>query len=108
MSIEVHKVYRNIKSRDTIFGLDVSDLIVMACVLNIVFRFHKTDVWSGKLLNVAIVAAIYLILIFVKRQFPKGYLKNLINFLFKKRRFVADRDTELLSLKEIIDEKERH
>jgi hypothetical protein len=106
--LEVHKVYRNIKSRDTMFGLDVSDLLVMACVINIVFRFHKTDVWSGKLLNVAIVAAIYLILIFVKRLFPKGYLKNLINFLFKKRRFVPDRDTELISLKQVIDEKERY
>lgn len=99
-------IFRNLTLRDTFFGLDMTDLVVMACVVNIVFRFHRATHWSGKILNVVIVLGSYLSLILIKRQFPKGYLNNMVRFLFKRRRFVPDRDV-LKSAQEVLCEKER-
>lgn len=99
-----HPTYRNLTSRDTLFGLDLYDLAIVGCVANVIFRFNRTDLWLGKLLNVAVIVLVYLGLVLVKRRYPKGYIKNMINFLFKKRRFVAHGDTLLEPLKQVIHE----
>lgn len=75
-------VYRNLSSRDTLFGLDLFDLVILAAITNIVFRVHQPQVWSGKLLNVLIVAMSYVLIAGLKRIFPPGYFKNRVAFLF--------------------------
>lgn len=96
-----HPVYRNLTSRDTLFGLDLYDLVILAAVANLVFRLHHPDVWSGKILNVIIVILSYLMLILLKRRFPPGHLKNRIGFMFTKHRFRPDPEDKLKSLNEV-------
>ncbi len=90
-----HPVYRNLASRDTLFGLDLYDLVVMAAVTNLVFRLHQPAIWSGKILNVVIVALSYVVLVLIKRQFPPGYLKNRVNFLFRRRRYRPEPEDQI-------------
>lgn len=82
-----HRVYRNLRHKDTLFGLELTDLVVIAAVANVVFRVHQPDVWAGKLLNVIIVAISYLILVFIKRRLPTGYISNYVHFLFRNRSY---------------------
>lgn len=89
-----HPVYRNLSSRDTLFGLDLYDVVIMAAIANLVFRLHRPEVWSGKLLNVIIVAMSYLILVFVKRHFPPGYINNRVAFLFRKHRYLPEPENQ--------------
>lgn len=90
-----HTVYRNLSSRDTLFGLDLYDLVIMAAVTNLVFRLHRPAIWSGKLLNVVIVVVCYVVLVVIKSKFPPGYLQNRMNFLFRNRRYRPDPEDQL-------------
>lgn len=90
-----HRVYRNLTSRDTLFGLDLYDLVILAAITNIIFRIHNPQVWSGKLLNIAILVISYVALVVIKRQFSPGFLKNRISFFYRKHRFRPDPESQL-------------
>lgn len=89
-----HTAYRNLAVGDTLFGLSLVDLAILACVVNIVFRFNRSDEWTGKLFNFVIIAIVYFGIIFSKRYFAKGYLTNMVRFLFKSRRCQITKDEE--------------
>lgn len=94
-------VYRNLSSSDTLFGLELFDLVIMAAITNLVFRLHQTQVWSGKILNVLIVALSYVFFAAAKRLFPPGYFKNRVAFLFSRHRFRPDPEGCLKPMQEI-------
>jgi hypothetical protein len=100
-----HQVYRNLGVRDTLFGLTLVDIVIVASVLNIVLRFNKSDLWIGKLSNFAIVGLTYIFLVLIKRYFPKGYIQNMVKFLFKTRRFLPNSDKQLNPFRQVAHEK---
>jgi hypothetical protein len=94
-------VYRNLSMQDTLFGLDLFELVIMAALTNLVFRIHQPQVWSGKLLNGLIVAMSYLLIAGVKKMFPPGSFKNRVNFLFTRHRFRPEPEEILKSMHEV-------
>ena len=102
-----HRVYRNLSVGDTLFGLSLVDLGILACVVNIVFRYNRSNDWTVKLFNFAIIGVVYIGIILAKRYFAKGYLTNMIHFLFKRRRYLPTREEKLTPLKQVLHEKER-
>ena len=100
-----HCVYRNLSVRDTFFGLDLTDLVIMSVIVNLVFGVNTSHYWVSRLLNFVIIVSAYLFLSVIKSKLPKKYLSNLINFLFKSRCYLARFDTQLRPLYEVISER---
>jgi len=90
-----HRIYRNLHSKDTIFGLELYDLVILAAMTNIVFRLNQSQIWSGKILNVVIVLISYLLLVVIKKKMPPDYIKNQVGFLFRTRRYLPDPEEKL-------------
>jgi len=103
-----HPIYRNLTVKDKFFGLDIIDLIIMAVIVNVVFSVSPAHGWTVRILNIAIISLAYLFLSLIKSKFPKGYLTNVVNFLFKERRYLPERDRELKSFYEANHETKKY
>lgn len=90
----MHVVYRNLDERDTLFGLDIMDILVLGIVMMLVFKFNDGDGLAPKMINFIIVGLNYLILVYVKRHLPKRYFQSMLDFLFKPRIFLPEKEIE--------------
>lgn len=90
----MHVVYRNLNERDTLFGLDIMDILILGIGMMLLFKFNDGDGLVPKMINFIILGLIYLTLVYVKRHLPKGYIQSMLDFLFKPRIFLPEREEE--------------
>lgn len=90
----MHVVYRNLDQRDTIFGLDIIDILVLGISMMLLFRFNDSPGFISRGINLSLMAVIYLTLVYTKRHLPKGYFQHMLDFLFKPRILLPDREQQ--------------
>ncbi|MDO8526757.1 MAG: hypothetical protein Q7T03_03605 [Deltaproteobacteria bacterium] len=80
--LEVHKVYRNIDTKDLLFGFEIIDLFLIFFVFNLgnIFDF-------GLITNLTACLLFAAILRLVKLNKPRGYLAELIRFFTRRHRW---------------------
>ena len=83
------KGYTKIESRNTIFGLEFFDVIVLVLIYLVVFMCSKNLV-----VNLLIVALAYFGLCLLKRGKPTHWSSSVIRFLLRPARYPVKRENE--------------
>lgn len=75
-----HTFYKNLQERDKMYGLELVDIYILIFFFNLSFL-----VSSNFLINVILTAILFFVLKIYKKNKPRNYTTDLINFWRAKR-----------------------
>ncbi|MDP2600955.1 MAG: hypothetical protein Q8P84_09555 [Deltaproteobacteria bacterium] len=80
--LEIHKVFRNIDTKDLLFGFEIIDLFFIFFIFNLGNIFD-----CGFIINLTVCLLFAATLRLLKLNKPRGYLLDLIRFFTRKHRW---------------------
>jgi len=78
-----HTFYKNLQEKDKMYGLELIDIYILIFFFNISFLIN-----SSFLTNVILTAILFSILRIYKRNKPKNFTTDLINYLRMKKTLI--------------------
>lgn len=79
-----HVFYKNLQERDKMYGLELVDLYILLLFFNLSFLVNSSPV----LINFILTAILFFILRIYKKNKPRNYTTDLVNYWRSKKRLI--------------------
>lgn len=79
-----HVFYKNLQERDKMYGLELVDLYILLLFFNLSFLVNSSPV----LINFILTAILFFVLRIYKKNKPRNYTTDLVNYWRSKKRLV--------------------
>lgn len=90
----IRPIYRHIQSKETFWGMDIFDMIVLSLMTHLLFRFNDGKETIVTFINLFVIGMTYLALTFIKRKLPKNYTNKILEFYIRSRILIPKKDTK--------------